>query len=330
LKNKFALVLLAALFSTAACLAYGPEDFQKLIERSAKAVADGDKKAADFLMTRYIGLASQDSSGRYGLHDLEALLNLRGLPPRAFLPADWDPEFLRWFETSLYKRWGAEEARVRSEERSFEIGHALERGRYFLTVVAYPQIETWHLLEHGVTTRRLVLFLGSNDRHERPSMVFGRLLRGKPSFQFNVHYLSTHNRPLHHVWTPEFYDLDGDRIPEVWLRYNIVRGNGFAQVLEVHRIHDESSLKLIRRFQGDNGVARRMADGKVETAQALDSKKTGVPFAYDTHHFETWAFEKGQFKPAETFDKPFQFRDLRWKDYFLEPETDEGSLFTTP
>jgi hypothetical protein len=315
------LLVLISFLSCAVCLASDPADFQKLIERSAQAVAAGDKKAADFFMTRYIGLASREGSGRYGLHDLEALLNLRNLPPKAFLPGDWDAEFLRWFETSLYERWGPEEARVRPENRSFEIAHALQRGRYFLTVVAYPQIETWHLLNEGVTTRRLVLFLGSNDRKERVSVVFGRLLRGKPSFQFNVHYLSTHNRPLHHLWTPEFFDLDKDGVPEVWIRYNIVRGNGFSQVLEVYRIHDESSLKLIRRFQGDNGIARRLPDGSVETAQALDSKKTGVPFAYDTHRFERWSFEKGQFKAGDTVDKPFQFRDLRWKDYFLGPET---------
>ena len=264
------------------------------------------RKRTDFFLARYLGLSAVENQGTHGLQDLEALLKKRRLSPKAFIPGDWDKDFLEWFEKGPYARWGVPESRVREKARSFEIHNAVSGEKYFITFVAYPEMELWYLLENGLSTRRLVLVMGSAS--DRPTVFFGRTFKSKSSFQFSPLYVDTKKRSLHYVWKPEFFDLDKDGVPEVWLRYNIAWGNGYSQVLECYRIQNDSELSLLKRFQsGPGGVARRLPDGDVELGSD----------AGEQTHFETWKYSDAIFKKIFEEDRPSVVRTPAWRDYFL-------------
>ena len=281
--------------------------FQEILKKAGDAVAKNERKQADFYLARYLGLAARENTGAHGVQDLDELIKKRRLAPKAFIPGDWDKDFIDWFERELYPRWGVEKGRVREKARSFEIGTTAYGDKYFVTVVAYPEMELWYLLENGLGTRRLVLAMGSVS--DRPTVFFGKTLKNRAPFQSSPLTLDTKKRSLHYLWKPRFFDLDQDGVPEVWLRYNLAWGNGFSQVLECYRIQNDSELSLFRRFQSDfNGIARAMPDGRVEVGAT----------AGEGYHFVTWKYDKGAFQKDSEEDRPFLLKSALWKEYFLE------------
>ncbi len=295
-----------------------PETLYQAMQKNAEnAIAAGDKKEADFWMARYLGLSSTDPGSGHSSNDLDMLIKKRKLAPKGFISSDWDKDFIEWFEKSIYPRWGADENKIRTKQHSFVVAETRYQEKYFVTVVAYPELELWHVVENGLVSRPLLLVMGSFS--ERPTLFFGKIFKGAPSFQFNPLFLDTKKRSLHYVWKPEFYDLDQDGIPEVWVRFNISWGNGFSQILDIYRIHNDSELVLLKRFQsGDEGFVRRLSDGQVELGSAFGSQKIQSRLSNDRHHLETWQYQKGEFKKISEQDVPFLLKSSDWKNYFLK------------
>lgn len=282
-----------------------------------KAVDNGDKKQADFWIARYLGLSFVDPVSGRSSKDLEALVKKRKFTPKAFVSAEWDKDFIDWFEKGIYSRWGGNEKKVRVKQRSFEIVESRYEEKYFVTITAYPEIEFWHVVENGLLSRPMLLPMGSGSDHS--TLFFGKIFKGFSSFQFNPLYLDTEKRSLHYVWKPEFYDLDHDGIPEVWIRFNIAWGNGFRQILEIYHIQNDSELILLKRFQsGDEGVARRLAAGHVELGTAFNSQKNKSRFSNDQHHLEIWQYVNGAFEKISEKNVPSLLTSSEWKNYFLE------------
>ena len=293
--------------------------FQDLAQKAQSAVLKKDKKKADFYIARYLGLSSKDPSGSHGVGDLEEVLQKRGLPPKAFVSGRWNKDFIDWFEKGLYPRWGADEKIVREKARSFEIAGSTFEDKYFVTITACPEIQRWHVMETGLVNRPLILLMGSAS--DRPIIFFGKIFKGHASIQFNGSFLNVKKRALHYVWKPDFYDLDKDGVPEVWLRYCLAWGNGFSQVMEVYRIRDDSELELLKRFNSDEeGIVRRLPDGRVEVGRASGSQKNLARFDYDRYHFKTLEYQEGDFKEVSEEERPFFPATADWRPYFLEPD----------
>ena len=316
-RGTIGLFLLFYSHSALADTAKVPETLYQAIQQNAvRALASGDKKEADFWMARYLGLSSVDPATGHSMKDLETLLKNRKLAPKAFVSGDWDEGFVDWFEKGLYPRWGVDEKKVRIKYRTFEIAQNRFQDRYFATIVASPELELWHVVENGLVSRPLLLLMGSAS--ERPTLFFGKLFKGASSSQFSPLYLNTKKRPLHYVWKPEFNDLDGDGLPEVWVRFNLAWGNGFVQVLEIYRIQNDRELVLLKRFQsGEEGFALRLLDGTVEVGSAFDSHKTRSRLRYDSHRIETWNYEGGEFQKKTERRTPLILKTDEWKKYFL-------------
>ena len=279
----------------------------QLLDQAERAAERRDWKNADFAAARFLGLTSRPQ-------DLEPFLKKRRLEPKAFLSGELDKDFVDWFERALYARWGVAPERVRPKHRSFEIASTVWQGRYFVTVVAYPQLEAWYLMENGAATRRLLLALGSAA--DPPLVFFGEIFQGKPSFGATPLRLEVGRRALHYLWRPEFHDATGDGVPELWLRYNLAWGNGFAQELAVYRIDGTGRLRLLRKFTGENeGVARRLPDGRIEVASGF-SERIGAPrFEFDKHRVETWKYDEGDFSKIDETVVPHIYRSDSWKSY---------------
>ena len=291
--------------------------FKELYSKAQSSLSPNDKKKFDFYIARYLGLASLENPPVHRTKDLETLIQKRKLAPKAFVPSTWDPAFIEWFVKGLYARWAVPDERVREKARSFEIANAAYQDQYFVTVVAYPELELWHVVENGLVTRPLWMLMGSAS--DKPVLFFGKIFKGFSSFQFHPLYLDTRKRQLLYVWKPEFYDLDQDGVPEVWIRYDLSRGNGFSGVLEIYRIKNESELVLMKRFQGgDESVARRLPDGTVELASGAGSHEGFSRLNYDVHRFERWEYHDGEFHQISKEDKPFLLSSPAWKEYFLE------------
>jgi hypothetical protein len=130
-------------------------------------------------------------------------------------------------------------------------------------------------------------------------------------------YLDTQKRTLHHVWKPDFFDLDGDNVPEIWIRYNISWGNGFSQILEVYRIKDERELILVKRFQQDReGFARRLPDGNVETGRRSSHSTAMTAVSEEKQYVETWNYDSGEFKKISEKEVPFILTTPGWAERY--------------
>ena len=268
-----------------------------LLKKADEALSRSDRKTADFYAARYLGLCAREKTETCPPEAFEPFLKKRRFEPKAFISGSWDPSFLEWFESSVRDRWGVPSERIREKARSFEIVNAEYQDKYIVTVVAYPELELWHVLKDGLASKPMVLAMGAYRDH--PAIFFGKSFAGFPR-QFNSTFLDTQKRTLHYFWKPEFHDVDGDGTPEIWIRFNIAWGNGFSQVLEVYRIRPNGKLELFHHFQGGiNGLARRSEDGSVEVAGMLRP-------AADNYRTETWVFEDKDFKKSAEKDLPIK------------------------
>ncbi len=288
--------------------AFGAQDKAELLIKAQAALDRIDRKTADFYAARWMGLCAHEGKEACDDAELEPFLKKRQLEPKAFLPGEWDPAFVDWFERGLWERWGADDSRVREKARSFEITQATYQDRYFVTMISYPELELWYVLKEGIISRPLVLPMGSV--RDRPTLFFGKMLKGTP-LQSNPTFLDAQKRTLHYVWKPEFVDADGDGTPEVWVRFNLAWGNGFLQVLDVYRIREEKELVLLQRFDGQNGHARRLPDGSVEVARTLR-------LAPRIQQTESWVYKKGKFERVSQKENPSVLLSSDWIKVYLK------------
>ncbi len=294
-------------------------DSTSLLTKAEEALRSGSKKKADFYVTRYLTLCSTGSEQGCSSEALQTFLKKRQLVPKSFISADWDPGFLDWFGKAPRELWSVQDDLVREKFRSFEISRATYEGknekRYFVSVVAYPELELWHFVENGVFLKPLLLTVGS--WRDRPVVFFGKVFKDQPSFQSSSVYLDTQRRTLQYVWKPEFFDLDGDQMPEIWIRYNISWGSGYSQILDIYKIKDERELVFLKRFQGvPEGIARRLPDGRVEAASRVSVQSSTASTPEDKHHQEIWEYVGGEFRKTAEEDIPNILNTPQWAEYF--------------
>jgi hypothetical protein len=289
-------------------------DFDALYKKAEAAFAARDSQHADFYVARYLGLAAADSASGKGVADIDRLYVTHPPTPVAFLSSVYDPGFMDWFEKAMLPLWGVSEDRVREKYGSVEV-RSVREGKRFAVVTAYPKIEAWFRADDTQAgSKRLLLAVGSSAKGRRATLIAGVYADGRRPVSFKPMELNSQSHALQYVWEPFFSDVDGDGTPELWIRYNLTWGNGFTQFLDIYRM-DEKELTLLKRFTGANeGLARRTAAGKVETATGRGSMGGLSHFEYDTHRLQTWEWRNGAFEKTEERDIPHLLRSGAWRE----------------
>ncbi len=305
----------AALFFAGSAWAAVPPNAESHRLNAQSALEAGDERAADFWLSRYLGAIASDPQKAEAV---APLVERRALEPAAFLAGDYDVEFLDWFERSSWKRWDTLPERARERHGSIEIAAVSDEKRFF-TLVAFPELQSWFTwsADPSYKSRRLLLTLGSANAKSKPLLFAGKYV-DKKAVPLPPVPLEVKNHALHHVWPPEFHDLDGDGDAELWLRYNLAWGNGFSQFLDVYRIDETKGLVLFKRFHGDSeGYARRVGGSRVEVARGFGSTSALAHLEYDRHRIETWEFADGRFEKRSEKIVEHLLKGKAWKDSLL-------------
>ncbi|HTL71575.1 MAG TPA: hypothetical protein VL404_09830 [Candidatus Eisenbacteria bacterium] len=299
------------LLGGAALGAAAPPTLEDFLANAALAIGQRNPKRADFWIARYLARKGPPEA-------IQDLLDKRRLNPAGFLSDTFAPDFLDWFEKSTHALWAAEGPRVQEGLGAMEIAQASESGR-FVAVVASPELQSWFTWSAGdsAKNRRLLLAPASASGGSKIYLYSGKRLNNKVPVYFPPVELDTKKRPLQYVWKPEFHDLDGDGAPEVWLRYNLLRGNGFTQALDIFSMNEEKGLVLVRRFQGEfEGIARRLDTGEVEEAAGTGSKRGLAHLEFDQHRIDTWEFKGGSFSKKSRRFVDHILKSDDWKKYY--------------
>ena len=220
--KRFLLLILIFIISS---IAYaGNDDLDKQLDsfyrEAEKAIEEGNREKADFYLARYMGKTLFNQKTEKSVSDLYPLFEKHNLAPTSFISHKYDSDFLEWFIYSPYLKWKYDEAIWDEDKYIFELV-AEDNGEYFVIILAYPYLEGW-FVRQGENNTTATMALG--DFVRKPQIVSGKLKDGAISKEFKRVDLDIGKHPLQYAWKPEFYDLDNDGVPEIWLRYNMTWG----------------------------------------------------------------------------------------------------------
>ena len=262
----------------------------------------------DFLVARCVGQAMRNNSGGRA-PELFALFgnHPRILKQTAFISGRFSAGFMAWFITSSFSMWAGPEAVRDHGDQLVAIETAASAG-FHAEIMAHPFIEGWMIINDRQT--RFPLATTAPDRPTVLSVTSDeRGPRGEPR---TWHVTLAPSQPLQHVWPPVFRDIDADGRPEVWVRYNVTGGDGFAQVVEQYRL-DDSTLRLEKQFRGHaEGIARLLDDGTVEVATGFSASDAGH-LNFDRHRVERFRYVAHEWKKVETKEIPHLLAGDEWR-----------------
>lgn len=289
-----------------------PETLQSFYQQAFDAVKKGDESKADFYLARYMGITAVTPDSTKQIGDLYPIFNIYKVSkPTAVLSSHYSPKFVSWFVLASYSLWGFDEgAGDFTEPVKIASGN---NGSFFAEVSAFPYLEGWSRVKEDKAT---ILTLALADSKRGIYLSSGQILNGTIGEKFDPLLLDTEGLNLQYVWTPEFYDLDGDGIPEIWLRYNKAMATGFTQELAIYKIQG-SKLILLKKFSGEaEGVARRIEGNRVEVGYGFTDNDHLGHLGFDRHHLEVWEYKKGTFAKVSEKEVPHLLWSDAWEAYF--------------
>lgn len=298
------------------------EKLAVIYQNAEKAIEENDIDKSDFWMARYMGLTSFNEETEKNYTDLYPLFKKREdlLKPTAFISGKYSEDFIDFFLRGMNDFWGIPDEGVIEEDREFAV-RATSNDTYFVQLVISPRLETWYILKEGnpISVIPLISF------EKPPFIVSGILKDGEPEKYFDRVIINTDKHFLHYIWPVEFHDLDNDKVPEIWLRYNKAWADGFSQVLDIYKIENNEKLVLLKRFEGlAEGFARRLPEGKIEVGEGFTDKDTTGHMGYDQHRREVYSFKDGEFIKESEENIPHILWGNEWeKYYFGEGEPNE-------
>ena len=260
-----------------------------------------EDQSSDFYIAKRLAMAYAGDKINEGLKELEPLLSTRGLAPVSFISGNFDENFLNWFFVGTYAMWNVSDTAINELNNSFTIIDS-NQGDYSAFIVASPYVEGWAVIG-GKDEFNGILILGKN-----PKILFKNQ---KESTSFSIDINSENG--LQYVWPIEFYDIDKDGVPEIWIRYNNAWADGFSQELSVYKIQN-NQLKFLKQFSGTaEGLARRLSNGRVEVANGFgESGHLG----FDKYKLQTWEYKNGDFVKISEKTIPHVLLGKDWIEYY--------------
>ena len=264
-----------------------------------------DELATDFWMARFIGEIIAKKNTERTLADLSSYLGRhRAGQASQQLSGNYSDSFVDWFIEQSQSQFGLDDVRVYGN--SFELINGsivTPTGNYFAAIFAVPYIEGWDIYDKP--SPQLIVLASSVNK---PNILSGEIL---PSSEFVTYYHTVPfevSGPVQHVWKPEFEDLDDDKLPELFIRYNYTGDNGVHQELAVFRF-EENEPAIIKRFTGHyGGIARRIGNKQIEVG---DSMQYGEQMT-----FETWEYQGSDFVSMSTRSGEHILISENWRQYY--------------
>jgi len=310
---KILFIAVALLFNASVSYAQNAtldNQLTQIYKNAEDATVKGDIKQSDFWMARYMGLAVGNDNTKKGYPDLIPLFKKReDLKPTAFISGKYDDGFMEFYLRGVCAMWSAPDDGVDKEKREFVI-QSYSDDHYYVEITASPRLENWSIIKEPAVVS--VIPLGVN-----PIIHAGKLDKGKAVMHFKEKSLNVGESFIHYVWEPEMHDLDGDGIPEIWIRYIKAWADGFSQELEIYKIKNDDDLVLVKQFSGEaEGIARRLDGNKVEVGTGFSNKNVGH-LGFDQTHLETWEYKDGKFVKTSEKDVPHILWAKTWETYYF-------------
>jgi len=283
---------------------------EQIYMHAENAIAKGDTGQSDFWMARYLGLTAAVENTDKGYPDLISLFEKReDLKPTAFISGKYDDSFIEFYACGTCGMWGAPDDGIDKEKREF-IVQFYSDDHYYVEITATPRLEKWSILKQPVVAA--VIPLG-----DKPLIHSGKLENGKVVKHFKKMPFDIGKNFIHYVWAPEMYDLDGDSVPEIWIRYIKAWVDGFSQELAIYKIKDDSEIILVKQFSGEaEGIARRIGGNKVEVGTGFSNENAGH-LGFEKTHLETWEYKDGAFVKTSEKDVPHVLWTKDWEKYYF-------------
>ncbi|MBM3252733.1 MAG: hypothetical protein FJZ16_00580 [Candidatus Omnitrophica bacterium] len=288
-----------------------------IYQKAEKAIEENKIPEADFWLARYMGLTAFNEATERNCADLYPLFDKRkDLVPTAFISGKYADDFTDFFIRVMRKFWGIEEEGINEDTLEFQVRGDSEKD-YFAEIVVSPRLECWYILKK----KDLAVVIPLISSEKAPFIVSGRLKDGEPVKYFAEHNIDTEGHFLHYIWPIEFHDLDGDGVPEIWIRYNVAWADGFSQRLDIYRIKDDKELILLKRFEGFcEGIARRLKNGLIEVGEGFTNKEATGHLGYDQHNIQTFEYKNGDFVKISERNVPHILWSEEWTKYYFEQE----------
>ena len=286
------------------------KQLEQIYTNAENATAKGNVEQSDFWMARYMGITALDEKTKKGYPDLIPLFKKReDLKPTAFISGKFDDSFIEFYARGVCGMWGAPGDGIDQEKREFTI-QSYSDDHYYVEITASPRLENWSILKQPVVVA--VIPLGV-----KPLIHSGKLENGKAVKHFKEMPFDIGESFIHYVWTPEMHDLDGDGIPEIWIRYIKAWADGFSQELAIYKVKDDSELVLMKQFSGEaEGIARRLDGNKVEVGTGFTNENVGH-MGFDQTHLETWEYKDGVFIKIAEKNVPHVLWTKEWEKYYF-------------
>jgi len=285
------------------------EQLKVFYKKAEKAISVGNMREADFWMARHMAI-------RTGSEGLWPLFKKRDLKPTAFISGKFSESFLEFFILSPTMFWDRPKGAFSEKLRSFAIIGSEGQG-YYAYLYGSPALEDWSIIKEK-PEQAVIPFIAYNPP---PELRVGHLGKDKPSDSPIKYIIQTDEKYIQTVFPIEFVNLDGDKVPAIFLRYNVAWSDGFEQRLDILKIVGKK-LMLLKRFSGEcEGLARRLPDGKIEVGEGYPSKEGLGHLFYDRFRIETWEYKNKTFvKVGERTLKHILWTD-EWQKYYF-PESD--------
>lgn len=284
-------------------------------QKAEKAIQENRIQESDFWLARYMGLTAFNEATERNYTDLYPLFKVRkDLVPTAFISGQYSDDFIDFFIRGPFELWGIPDEGVKEDVFEFSVRGDTDKD-YFAQIVISPRLESWSILKKKNSVSVIPLI----DSEKAPFIVSGKLKDGKPVKYFTKHYIDTDKHFLHYIWPIEFHDLNGDKVPEIWIRYIMAWADGFSQRLDIYQIKDDKELILLKRFEGNaEGIARRLKNGLIEVGEGFTNKEATGHLGYDQHHIQTFEYKNGDFVKISEKDVPHILWNTDWTKYYFE------------
>ncbi len=311
---KIILMVWLLLFSRELCIQAeenNPDEKADMYLRKAfEGKEAGDDRKREFWLGRFIGEVTVNPKTTRTWADMQALVDSLPLKlPQGSLSANYHESFRQWFSERSRGQWAVSNDRANETDHTIEMGNGsglIDRGfkaTYFAAVFASPRVLGW-----SVGHQDQILVFASEE--QKPLILSGELIPGDYCLYYNMVELDTGGKKVQTFWAPKFEDLDGDKIPEVFFRYNVVDGDHFDQELAIYKFVGSSPV-FYKKFVGRNGGLAHKLEGKRIQVANGDS---------DPIELETWEFTGNDFVIQERTRVPNIYMSEEWKNYYFPDE----------
>ena len=217
------------------------EDRKQYWEKSQTYFSEGKSVEADFYLALYL---MEEADTQIG--ELFKKLDQRKIPSLYFIDGDYSHEFFwHFFGESLFQ-WRSDGIDDRSHVIATALGIDKDTNLYAV-VWGQPELTRWSIIQKDNNTGSYLL--GYRMAH----VVVGHYSAEREPVPCDAFKM---DGVLTKVYEPKFFDLNGDGLPELLLRYNLAVADGYVQNLRIYKSSngkDFCERKLIKEFSARNG-----------------------------------------------------------------------------